>query len=224
MNPLHAQHGLHLIDFDTAELFTLLESYTAPVMEADLLRSLTSKERIPTGRERLFELHFSFYHALYRLKREAGARGYYLHLDPMRIRLARIPGPGLCHHYDPQAGSHCRLATGGGDYCGAHHGPGVNVIFFDPLYDFYTNPDNISFGESAVLEKLMKGAIIYALRRGEVERALELFGIARPTMKIIRKKYHEMAKKLHPDLNRGSEPLMKELNHAYQVLMEVFAV
>ncbi len=224
MDPRHAENRLRLISFDTGDIFTLLESHTEPVMEADLLRSLTGEERIPSGREKLFELHFSFYHALYRLKGEAGARGYYLHLDPMRIRLARIPGSGACHHYDPRTGSHCGMDTDGGDYCGAHRGPGANVLFFDPLYDFYTNPDNISFGESAVLEKLMNGTILYALRRGEVERALELFGIARPTMKIIRKKYHEMAKKLHPDLNRGSEPLMKELNHAYQVLMEVFVI
>ncbi|MBP7737798.1 MAG: DnaJ domain-containing protein [Spirochaetes bacterium] len=224
MDPRRSEHRLRLIPFDTADILTLLESHESPVMEAELLRAMTGEERIPSNREKLFELHFSFYHALYRLKREAGARGYYLHLDPMRIRLARIPGPGACHHYDSQAGSHCCMDTDGGDYCAAHRGPGETDLFFDPLYDFYTNPDNLSFGESAVLEKLMKGVVIYALRRGEVERALDLFGVPRPTMKSIRKKYHEMAKKLHPDLNRGSEPLMKELNHAYQVLMEVFVI
>jgi len=97
-------------------------------------------------------------------------------------------------------------------------------VTFDPLLDFYTNPDNLSFGTSALLEKLMKGVVIYALRRGEVERALELFGLSRPTMKNIKRKYHELAKSLHPDLNRGGETEMKRLNHAYQVLMEVFAI
>ncbi len=225
MNPGHTGSGLRLMDFDTGKIFALLESYAAPVMEADLLRTMTGEARIPSGREKLFELHFSFYHALYRLKREAGALGYYLHLDPMRIRMARVPGPGSCHHYDPETGSHCGRDAGGGGYCALHHLPGIDAaVAFDPLLDFYTNPDNLSFGTSALLEKLMKGVVIYALRRGEVERALELFGLSRPTMKNIRRKYHELAKALHPDLNRDGEAQMKRLNHAYQVLMEVFAI
>ncbi len=225
MNPRSTQHGLRLIDFDTGEIFALLESRDAPVMEADLLRTVTGGQRIPSGRERLFELHFSFYHALYRLKREAGDRGYYLHLDPMRIRLLRVPGPGACHHYYPETGSHCGLGAGDASYCARHRDPDRSAaLFFDPLYDFYTNPDNLSFGKSAVLEKLMKGVVIYALRRGEVERALKLFGLSRPTMKGIRKKYRELARSLHPDLHEGSESRMKELNCAYQVLMEIFSI
>ncbi|HOT46229.1 MAG TPA: DnaJ domain-containing protein [Spirochaetota bacterium] len=225
MNPHRSESGLRLIEFDTGKIFALLESYDRPVMEADLLRTMTGEARFPSGREKLFELHFSFYHALYRLKREAGALGYYLHLDPMRIRMARVPGAGSCHHYDPETGSHCGLDAGGGAYCSLHRLPGSDgAVTFDPLLDFYTNPDNLSFGTSALLEKLMKGAVIYALRRGEVERALELFGISRPTMKNIKRKYHELAKSLHPDLNRDGETEMKKLNHAYQVLMEVFAI
>jgi hypothetical protein len=225
MNPHRSQNKLRLLAFDTGEIFTLLDSYNTPVMEVDLLKTVTGEQRIPSGRERLFELHFSFYHALYRLKQEAGARGYYLHLDPMRIRLVGVPGAGVCHYYDPDTGSHCGLDAGNGACCELHRGRGCGAAMtFDPLHDFYTNPDNISFGSSPVLEKLMKGVVIYAVRRGEVERALNLFGLSRPTMKNIKKKYHELAKALHPDLNRGSEPLMKELNHAYQVLMEIFAI
>jgi hypothetical protein len=225
MNPRYPETRLRLIEFDTGGIFTLLESMNVPVMEADLLRTVTGEQRIPSAREKLFELHFSFYHALYRLKDEAGARGFYLHLDPMRIRLVRIPDAGSCHYYDPETGAHCGRDAGDGTCCMLHRDPGRDrALTFDPLHDFYTNPENLSFGTSAVLEKLMKGVVIYALRRGEVERALELFGLKRPTMKRIKRKYHEMAKSLHPDLDRGSEPLMKELNCAYQVLMEVYAI
>lgn len=214
---------LILIEFKTATIFSLLDSFTAPAAEADLLRTITGLARMPAGRDKLFELHFSFYHALYRLREEAGPRGYYLHLDPMRIRLVRIPGPGVCHQYFPETGSFCGGDAGSGLYCPSHCDPGA-ALSFDPLRDFYTNPENISFGTSAVLERLMKGVVLYALRRGEVERALDLFGLPRPTMKSIKKKYHAMAKSLHPDLNRGSEARMKELNHAYQVLTEIFMV
>ena len=60
MNPHRAQNRLHLLDFDTGKIFTLLETYSAPVMEVDLLKTVTGEQRIPSGRERLFELHFSF--------------------------------------------------------------------------------------------------------------------------------------------------------------------
>jgi hypothetical protein len=211
--------------FETADMFNILMSRGAPIEEVDLLRILTGEKRMPSGRERLFELHFSLYHALYRLKFEAGAGGYYLHLDPMRIRLIPMPGPGSCHHYYPETGSHCDLDARGAFYCGLHQDPGTTAgLSFDPLLDFYSNPDNISYGTSAILDKLMKGVIIYAIRRGEVERALNVFGISRPTMKSIKKKYHELAKAYHPDLNSGDDSLMKELNHSYQILTEVYVL
>lgn len=218
-------NDLHLIEFDTTTLFSMLDALDAPASEAYLLKQATGESRIPSGSERLFELHFSFFHALYRLKSEAGARGYYLHLDPMRIRLVRAPGPGACRHYDPVTGRHCGGPAGDSGYCEAHLDPGVLVsLSFDPLRDFYINPDNISFGESAILDRLMKGVVIYALRRGEVERALKVFGLSRPTMKRIKARYHELARSLHPDLHPGNESLMKELNHSYQVLMEIYVI
>jgi len=216
---------LRIIEFDTSALFDMLDALDAPAAEADLLKKLTGERRIPSARERLFELHFSLFHALYRLKDEAGARGYYLHLDPMRIRLARVPGTGRCCHYDPETGRHCCRAAGGAGYCDEHLDRGaLAALSFDPLRDFYINPGNISFGTSPVLEKLMKGAVIYALRRGEIERALAVFGLKRPSMKRIKARYHELARSFHPDLHPGNEKMMKELNHAYQVLMEIFVI
>src|SRR4030042_491925 len=95
----------HLQYFETSDIFNILISRGEPIAEVDLLRILTGEKRMPAGRERLFEFHFSLYHALYRLKFEAGAAGYYLHFDPMRIRLIQMPGPGSCHHYYPETGA-----------------------------------------------------------------------------------------------------------------------
>jgi hypothetical protein len=214
-----------LTDFQTADIFNILISRDTPITEVDLLRILTGAQRMPAGRERLFELHFSLYHALYRLKFEAGASDYYLHLDPMGIRLIKTPDAGLCHHYVPEYGRHCGIPTHDGYCCFLHHDPGIHgTLLFDPLHDFYTNADNISFGRNDILGKLMNGVIVYALRRGEIERALNFFGLSRPTLKKVKKKYHELAKSYHPDRNNGDDSLMKELNHSYQVLTEVFVL
>jgi hypothetical protein len=214
-----------LRDFETADIFNILLSRDAPIAEVDLLRIMTGTRRLPAGRERLFELHFSLFHALYSLKYEAGAGGYYLHLDPMRIRLIKTPDAGLCHHYLPENGRYCGMPVHDGYYCPLHHDPAMpGTVSFDPLHDFYTNANNISFGTDSILGKLMNGVIIYALKRGEVEHALNFFGLSRPTLKKVKKKYHELAKSYHPDRNNGDDSLMKELNHSYQVLTEVFVL
>lgn len=216
---------LHLTSFDTSAIFKILISRGEPMMELDLLRLLTGKRSMPSGRDRLFELHFSLYHALYRLKYTVGAEGFYLHLDPMRIGMARMPGAGSCHHYFPESASYCSLPADGGACCPAHREPGgPGEISFDPLLEFYSNRENLSFGTADILARLMNGVIIYALRRGEVERALKFFGLSRPTPGSVKKKYHQLARAYHPDINDGNDALMKELNHSYQVLMEVFVV
>lgn len=211
------------ISFETGALFDILLARQAPVMEIELLRLLTGMERMPGSRKRLFTLHFSLYHALYRLKREAGVRGFYLHLDPMRIRMVKLPGPRRCHHYIPETGAYCAEDAGDDGYCAVHHAaaPGDHPDF-DPLRDFYTNPSNISFGEGDLLEKMMRGVIVYALRRGEIESALSFLGLTRPNRKRITRRYHELAMAYHPDRNLGDDSMMKELNRSYQVLMEVY--
>ncbi|HPG49227.1 MAG TPA: DNA-J related domain-containing protein [Spirochaetota bacterium] len=217
---------LSLKDFNTSDIRAMLAGRSAPLSEAEILRLLTGGKALPREREALFELHFSLYHALYRLKAEAGRRGFYIHLDPMRIRMVRTPDAGRCRHYLPDEGAYCGLRCDDSGYCDVHaRSPlDLHAPSFDPLYDFYINPDNISFGTSRLLKKIMKGVIVYALRKGEIEAALACFGLERPTRQRIRKKYHALARTVHPDLSGGDESRMKELNHAYRVLMEVFAV
>lgn len=219
-SPAHA-----FVPFDTGTLFDILIAREAPVMELELLRLLTGRERMPGSKKRLFILHFSLYHALYRLRGEAGARGFYLHLDPMRIRMVKLPGPFRCHHYIPETGTYCAEAAVAHGRCAGHRAeaPGDHPSF-DPLRDFYTNPENISFCEGEVLGRLMRGVVVYALRRGEIESALSFLGLRRPNRKRITRRYRELAMAYHPDRNRGDDSMMKELNRSYQVLMEVYVV
>src|SRR4030042_3368742 len=112
-----------LIPFNPADISDFLLSRDSPVMEVELLRIITGEQRMPAARDSLFVLHFSLYHALYNLKYHAGACGFYLHLDPMRIRLIKTPGAGRCHHYFPETGIHCGHPSDGGSYCNRHHDP-----------------------------------------------------------------------------------------------------
>ena len=215
-----------MIDIDIDGIFEYLSLRDSPVMEIELLRLITGERRIPSDKDDLFILHFSLYHALYRLKFRAGGDGYYLHLDPMRIRMIRIPGQGECRRYIPERGLFCGAPAGRGRHCALHAADEEDAArpAFDPLLDFYTNEENISFGRNPILEKLMKGAIVYSFRRGEIDRALAFFGVKRPDMKTIKRIYRELAKAYHPDKNGGDDSRMKELNHCYQVVSEVFVI
>lgn len=57
----------------------------------------------------------------------------------------------------------------------------------------------------------------------EVQDAKDFFGFTSdPTKEEIKKKYKELARKYHPDINDHDDTLMKELNHFKDVLMQRF--
>ena len=58
---------------------------------------------------------------------------------------------------------------------------------------------------------------------GEVSKAKEFFGFkSEPTKDEIKKKYKELARKYHPDINNHGDELMQQLNHYKDVLLEAF--
>ena len=218
---------MEMITMDLAALRHFLEEIAAPVAESILLKKAVGIDSLPGGHEELFALHFSLYHQLYRLKREAGADNWYLHLDPMRIRLVPVPGEGHCHSYLPEQGTFCPNDTEDSPWCAGHAGElaeTAGALHFDPMLDFYTNPENISFGRSDLLRRQMRGVMVYAFKKGEIEAALDFFRITNPSRKKVQRRFHELAKEYHPDRNGGDDVLMKRLNHAYQVLCEVYVV
>ncbi len=215
---------MEMISVNDHDLFDYLRERKLPVMEIELIRLFTGG--FPRdGEEALFQVHFSLYHSLYRLKEEAGSSGYYLHLDPMRVRMLRIPDEG-CRHYLPEEGCFCREAVFDSLYCAGHAGGhgGEVYPFFDPVREFYLNPDNISFGNSHILKRLMRGIRVYGFRKGEIDDALDIFGLTRPNRRALQKRYHELARRFHPDSGNGNMIQMKRLNHAYNILKEVFVI
>lgn len=58
-------------------------------------------------------------------------------------------------------------------------------------------------------------------RFDEIHKAKEFFGFTNsPTKEEIKKRYKELARKYHPDINQGDDTMMKELNHYRDVLMK----
>ncbi len=58
--------------------------------------------------------------------------------------------------------------------------------------------------------------------QNEVEKAKEFFGFTQtPTKEELKKRYKELARKYHPDINQGDDKLMKDLNHYRDVLTNI---
>lgn len=215
---------MELITIDRDEMLRFLYETTSVTGEYEILKKFTPEIRDNGEPYSMYERHFSVYHALYLLKMEAGKSGLYLHIDPVRIRLLPLPGRGECGHYSPEKGSFCMNRTEN-MFCPIHDGEiDPEIPYFDPMAPFYLDPENIAFGESGLLNDIMKGFRIYFIHKREIDAALLLFNIKKAGKSSINRRYRELASKFHPDRCGGSEEKMKEINRAYTLLKAVFVV
>jgi len=213
-----------IIQINENHLFNYLKDKNHPVMEYDIMKYIISSACCNPDEHTLFVKHFSLYHSLYKLKFSAGKKGFYLHLDFMRIRLIEIPENGVCRHYDAENGNFCGVSASE-NFCELHKEEYLkqrNSVIFDYLQDFYTDPENITFGDSEVLKKLMNGIKVYCCRKKDIDEALKFFDLHKPGKNRIASRYRELAGKYHPDRCGGSEEMMKKLNNAYMILKEIF--
>lgn len=215
---------MELIKIDTAELREYLTGLSDATGEYEILKKFTPETRANGEPYSMYERHFSVYHALYILKREAGKSALYLHIDPVKIRLLPVPSSGFCGYYYAEKGIFCLNQTDN-IFCELHQGEIIPEIpFFDPMAQFYLDAENIAFGESEILNDIMKGFRLYFMRKREIDEALLLFNIEKPGRNSISRRYRELASLFHPDRCGGSEDKMKEVNSAYTLLKEVFVV
>jgi|GEM_PF-642428 len=57
----------------------------------------------------------------------------------------------------------------------------------------------------------------------EVQKAKEFFGFTNePTREEIKKRYKELARKYHPDINDQDDTLMQQLNHYKDILLKAY--
>lgn len=221
------KNKFRIISFDIRKIADYLLSRQHPIGEVELLKYLMGVKMLSECGEELYSLHFSLFHALYRLRREPICASHYLHLDIMRLRMVAIPRSSRCVYYFSEEGRFCEIAVRNGLFCAYHqfHAQLLgNSMTFNPMEDFYLNPDNIRFGESELLAKLQRGVILYSIRRGQVDEALKFFGLHNPSRKALQKSYYEFAKRYHPDFIRGDDSMMKKVNYYYQVLREIFLI
>ena len=83
------------------------------------------------------------------------------------------------------------------------------------------NGQNFNFNDFKNFNQSDFQGFANAPRVDEVAKAKEFFGFTQtPTKEEIKKRYKELARKYHPDINNGDDVKMKELNHFRDVLMK----
>ncbi len=201
-----------LIPYDVDVTAELLLAKDAPVMETTLMRELDRLGWPSDESQSLFVRHFSLFHVLYRIKSDYGRRGFYMHIDTMRIRLLALPSGG-CENYDPHSGKFCALRD-----CTRHRIK--RGIVPDYFTSFYLDKTNIAF-ESVINTRYIDALIYFGCNKRNVDEALRFFGLSSPDKKLAAAAYYRLAKKCHPD-HGGSEETMKLLNSHYAVLKRCF--
>ena len=85
----------------------------------------------------------------------------------------------------------------------------------------FQNGQNFDFKDFRTFNNSGFQGFANAPRFDEVQKAKDFFGFtSSPTKEEIKKRYKELAKKYHPDINNGDDEKMKELNHYRDILMK----
>lgn len=72
-------------------------------------------------------------------------------------------------------------------------------------------------------EQFKNGGFQHPSSLGELSKAKEFFGFtSEPTRDEIKKRYKELARKYHPDINDHDDSLMQQLNHYKDILLKAY--
>ena len=85
----------------------------------------------------------------------------------------------------------------------------------------FQNGQNFNFNDFRNFNQSDFQGFANAPRFDEVAKAKEFFGFtSSPSKEEIKKRYKELARKYHPDINDGDDEKMKELKHYRDILMK----
>ena len=85
----------------------------------------------------------------------------------------------------------------------------------------FQNGQNFNFNDFRNFNQSDFNGFANAPRFDEVQKAKDFFGFTTsPSKEEIKKRYKELAKIYHPDINNGDDEIMKELNHYRDILIK----
>ncbi|MFA7084355.1 MAG: DnaJ domain-containing protein [Arcobacteraceae bacterium] len=98
----------------------------------------------------------------------------------------------------------------------------ANFQFHFNANDFQNSGQNFRGFRFEDFQNFQNGNFKAPVRVDEVQKAKDFFGFSHtPSKEEVKKRYKELARQYHPDINNQDDTQMKDLNHFRDVLMQV---
>lgn len=212
---------LNEIDRDAVVL--QLESSAEPMYESALMKTAFSGERLTVSEPlKMFQYHFVLFHYLFELQKYYVNQGKYLHIHFMRIQLVDYPIEGCCRFYEKDFGRFCGVNTD--DYYCDRHRKVIGHAELDVLSEryFYLDTANFESLNEETAEAFISGAWEVLARFESYRESFNILGLRETaTVDQIRKRFYQLAKETHPDINGNDPQSFITINNAYQFLIKV---
>ena len=214
---------------DKAALTGYLEKSTRPCYESELLKAGLGLESLSSlDSLTLYRSHFVLFHYLYSLQDEYYQKNKYLHIHFMRIQLQDYPPPGNCRFYHEDTGLFCSVETQekSDSYCGFHSRQ-IEDNFLEnvSLKYFYLDINNFYKLNRDTAERFINGTWEILAHYRELEESLKILGLPeKATIEMAKKRFKQLAKQYHPDMNVNglhTNDEFNRINNAYQKVVHL---
>jgi hypothetical protein len=209
------------------ELKAYLSSLQASCYESNLLQIAFPKMDIALADPLiLYQNHFLLFHVLYQLQDEFMRAGQYLYIHFMRTSLTPYPSAGKCRFFEETLGQFCQArCQDSQSYCAFHARMlGETALEELSIKYFYLDAQNFYKLNADTAMAFINGTWEILAHYDAYKRSFEILGLPENAdLKLIKKKFKQLAKLYHPDLGASSHDKFQEINNAYQLLVHLYS-
>lgn len=215
-------------EIDQEKLKRYLETLPSPCYESQLLGVVFPEMEISSADTlTLYQNHFLLFHVLYRLQDVFYQEGKYLFIHFMRTMLVPYPEDGYCRFYEEHLGRFCRtMCPAGQSYCQFHANQvGDTALEELSLRYFYLDKENYYKLDEDTATAFINGTWEILTHYDNYTKSFQVLGLPETAdLRMIKKRFRELAKKYHPDRGAQSDHKFHEINNAYQLLMHIHSM
>lgn len=199
-----------------------------PCYESDLLKISFNNIKITdlTPLD-LYQHHFVLFNILYNFQNELTKENKYLYIHFMRTYLLEYPEKGKCRYYNNDLSDFCRSdCINNIDYCDFHFSKiGDNYIENISTRYFYLDKSNYYKLDQRTAESFISGSWEILAHYSEYKKSFKILDLSESVdLDTIKRKFKELAKKYHPDINKDPEKIFNKINNAYCFIMNTHSI
>jgi hypothetical protein len=215
-------------EIDQEKLKHYLGTLQSPCYESQLLRIAFPEMEISSSEPlTLYQNHFLLFHVLYRLQDEFYQEEKYLFIHFMRTMVVPYPEDSFCRFYEELLGRFCQAACPAGhQYCEFHANQlGDTALNELSLRYFYLDQENFYKLDEETATAFINGTWEILTHYGKYQKSFKILGLPETAdLRMIKKRFRQLAKEYHPDRGAQSNHKFHEINNAYQLLMHIHSM